>query len=87
MAITTKPKAKEAQKEDEIAALINKGGSVAAADAKSSEKDQNVMLRIPVPLLEKLDAELNKGIIKKKRHPWILEAIVEKLQRCGALEL
>lgn len=94
MAISTKPKAKEStQNEDAISALINKGGSVATVTPPDNsraalpiDKEQNVLLRVPQGLLDKLDAELNKGLVKKKRHPWILEAILEKLERSGALE-
>ena len=68
MAITKKPK-----KEARIDALINK--------PDPADGVQNVLLRVPRDLLAKIDADRAKGGLKKARHFWILEAVVEKLER------
>ena len=86
MAISVKPQQKSSnQNEASIAELINKGGSVSSSTPAPSQnapkEEQTVTLRVPRELIGKLDQLLDKGIIKKKRHPWILDAIVEKLER------
>lgn len=76
MPIAKKPKASKQKDEQEINAVINKGGSVAQAKANENQK---ILLRIPNKLLEKVDNSLASKTIKIPRNTWILEAISEKL--------
>ncbi len=77
MAITRKPKS---QPGVDVETLISKGGSVAKAEP-SKPKITPVALRIPTDILERLDYGLESRPVKLPRHTWILEAIVEKLDR------
>ena len=82
MAIARKPKAsidiKSAAAVD-INALIRKGGSVAGE--KEEGKPTPILLRLPSEVLSQVDTALKSRRIKTPRHTWILEAIVEKLER------
>ena len=85
MAIARKPKANEKQaKEQNINALINKGGSV-AEDAGEYEAKQSVgkaiLVRIPAEALKRIDEIVSAKRIKTPRHTWLLEAIFEKLEK------
>ena len=76
MAITRKPKKAEVHK------LIAKGG----AAGKSSAPEIPVKLRLPEPMLRRVDAvvadrQQQTGIKTGLRHAWILEAIREKVDR------
>ena len=84
MTITKKPRATEtvpAIPEAEIAALIEKGGSVASKREKNLVKPQFIQLRLDRDLLASIDAALHKRRVKIPRHTWILEALYEKLER------
>lgn len=74
MPITRKPK----QDEKKIAALIEKGGSVAEAQV---EKEHPIQLRPSSRLVSAIDRVRKSGLVKKTRHAWIMEAIHDKLQR------
>ena len=87
MAIVRKPKAAApapARTEPEIEALIARGGGVAEA---SSEKDAapakttNVVLRLPPGMVERVDAAVGRRSLRIPRHTWLLEAVLEKLDR------
>lgn len=81
----------------DVDALIRKGGSVAgtsSSDASAVENAQNgtaaaeksksptpVVLRIPGGLLARIDSALEDRAVKIPRHTWLLEALVEKLDR------
>jgi len=82
MAISQKPKPPSAQQslDEETEALVNKGLSVKKDDAKS---ETTVLLRIPNPFAERLDRIIKAKPIRTPRHTWILEAILEKLEREG----
>ena len=82
MTITKKPQLAEAKArlpEVEIAALIEKGGSVARQEGKI--KPQFIQLRLDRELLTSIDAVLHQRKVKIPRHTWILEALYEKLER------
>lgn len=83
MTVTRKPKAKPAASESQIAALIGKGGSAARQEERPPQaaKSTPVALRIPTPLAERLASALQDKPVRVPRHTWILEAIVEKLER------
>ena len=75
MSITRKPKGKPPASEAQISALIEKGGRTARQETTA----RAVLLRIPGPLVERLDTILRGRLIRMPRQTWILEAIVEKL--------
>jgi len=66
-------------------AYLNKGGSVAGQEAnpalKAPKKDVKFTLTIPGGLCEQLDGLRTALPIKTSRHKWVLEAILEKIQR------
>ena len=85
MPIIRKPKpAVAAAPGIDVNALINKGGSVARQDVKA-EADENatspVVLRVPNRLLKRIDQALLSRPLKTPRHTWLLEAVLEKLER------
>jgi hypothetical protein len=86
MAIARKPRGPvpaSPSNEREIERLILKGGSVADAKDKPDcvPATANVVLRIPADLLERVDREVEGRRPRIPRHTWLLEAIVEKLER------
>ncbi len=82
MPITRKPKGRASASEAQIAALIEKGGRTARREtAAPTVRNLAVLLRIPGPLAERLDAFLQSRLIRVPRQTWILEAILEKLDR------
>ena len=81
MAISRKPKAaNKQQKEIDINALINKGGSTAKSEIEKAE-DKTILLRLPIELLKRIDERVKSKKIRTPRHTWLLEAIFEKLER------
>lgn len=67
---------------NKVTELINKGGAVPSTqDQKIIVK--NLQLRLPQDLIEKMDSycQENRYHTKKSRHSWILEAILEKIER------
>jgi hypothetical protein len=88
MAIARKPKASTVGKPAgavDIDALIHKGGSVASEKGRGDGKPTPLLLRVPSDILNRIDVSLKTRPIKTPRHTWILEAIVEKLEREAAL--
>ena len=64
-----------------IEQFIGQGGSVAKTDAKPTRKKPVHLLDFHDPdLLAQLDEACRKPI-KRSRNQWILEAVVEKLER------
>ncbi len=62
------------------------GGADARAQAQGSadsdaRREVAFTLRVPAPLLQSLDQHLNEQPFKTPRQRWILEAIVQKLER------
>jgi hypothetical protein len=83
MAISRKPKTTEKPiKEQDINALINKGGSTAENGSKK-EGDKPILIRVPPDTLEMIDKIVASKKIKTPRHTWLLEAVFEKLEREG----
>jgi hypothetical protein len=86
VAISRKPKSPSDDSNGvvDVEALINKGGSIAssppAAPAKTAET-VTINLRMPIPLVERIDVVLKSYPIKKPRHTWLLEAVIEKLEK------
>lgn len=83
MAISRKPRPATSEGASvDIDALIHKGGSVAGEGALAGkQKLVPVMLRLPPAMLEKVDASVQTRVVPTARTTWIMEAIVEKLER------
>jgi hypothetical protein len=85
--VTRKPDNNKAQvpqaREAEIEALIHKGLSAPAdhVPLPSNDEDRQVVLRLPVSLLSRVDRAVKQRPMKTPRHRWLLEAILEKLER------
>ena len=83
MPITRKPKATVPQGVD-VDALISKGGGVAERGLQSDRPERTtspVVLRVPAHLLDRIDDALASRLLKTPRHTWLLEAVLEKLER------
>jgi hypothetical protein len=82
MAISRKPRQSSsvAEKPVDVDALIKKGGSVAGKNGED-KSTVPVILRVPEDILEKVDASVQARRIKTPRHTWLLEAVLEKLER------
>jgi len=80
MPISRKPKPKETPPGVDVDALIEKGGSVASTKTTTS-KTKSVVLRLPTDLLVRIDQARATKPLKLPRHTWLLEAVVEKLER------
>ncbi len=90
MAIARKPRANQSdaalqanQSEREIEALIRRGGSIAevASPPKDAARTANVVLRLPPAMLKRIDAAVETRRVRTPRHTWLLEAVLEKLER------
>lgn len=84
MAITKKPKAKVEPQGVDVDALIRKGGSVAGETSSvvlEPDKVSSVILRIPAGVMDRVDRAVQARRIKTPRHTWLMEAILEKLDR------
>jgi hypothetical protein len=87
MAISRKPKqSSSAAKTVDVDALINKGGSVGGRNGGQAKEKETVpvILRVPEDILERVDSSVQARRIKTPRHTWLLEAILEKLERESA---
>ena len=85
MPITRKPKPASPVGVD-VDALISRGGGVAGREPKPDRKEGTtspVVLRVPAPLLSRIDEALASRLLKTPRHTWLLEAVLEKLEREG----
>ena len=87
MSITRKPQPPVSGDEPpkvDIDYLINKGGSVPNPEPASGSgklKVTSMILRIPGEIGQRLEQALQARPVRLPRHTWILEAIVEKLDR------
>jgi hypothetical protein len=83
MAISRKPKqsSSTATKQVDVDALIKKGGSVAGKNGVQEKDTLPVILRVPEDILARVDASVQSRRIKTPRHTWLLEAVLEKLER------
>jgi hypothetical protein len=85
MTISRKPKqSSSAAKQVDVDSLINKGGSVAGKNGGQERDTVPVILRVPEDILQKVDASVQSRRIKTPRHTWLLEAVLEKLERESA---
>jgi hypothetical protein len=85
MPITRKPAAPKTTQAEavDVNALIAKGGSVAQAVPEEADPKEmaSFTLRVPKEILATLDDRLKKQPYKVPRQQWILEAIVQRLER------
>lgn len=73
---------RDVQREAATEAFINKGLQVAEKGSVGSEaKPKNVLLTIPRSEHSRIEILLKTRRVRIPRHTWILEAIVEKLER------
>ena len=88
MAVTRKPKDEQAyegllQENPAFQQYLCKGGSVAKTQ-QEAPKDVRFTFHIPGPLCQDLDQLHEARPLKISRHQWVLEAILEKIQRESA---
>jgi len=90
MPVTRKPRETQTPQEplpEDLAyrAYLSKGGSAAQEPQDASQdaapKDVRFTLHIPGSLCQELDALRGARPLKISRHQWVLEAILEKIQR------
>ena len=86
MAIKKKPKADQTSLPTIVDgaafdAYLDRGGSVTVESTHAPKKDVRFTLTIPADLCEQLDTLRQRLPIKTARHKWVLEAILEKIQR------
>jgi hypothetical protein len=85
--ITRKPSGQQAStpppSEAEIDALIHQGLSRPEdhPEASNDTEEQQVVLRLPRALLRRVDIAVKQRPLKTPRHRWLMEAILEKLER------
>lgn len=81
MPISRKPKTKPKVSEKTITEIIEKGGSVPAEKNVKGKAEQAVNLRLPEDVLDEIDKLVSARRVKTSRHTWLMEAIIEKLDR------
>ncbi len=85
MPVTRKPKDDSAlqgvlPEDPAFQQYLSKGGS-AAQTQQEAPKDVRFTLHIPGPLCQEVDRLREGRPLKISRHQWVLEAILEKMQR------
>lgn len=85
MAISKKPKVSTPEAKINVDELINKGGSVASSNSetKTKKNPSAVNLHLPDTLIERVDTAVKDRTLKTPRHTWLLEAVLEKLEKEG----
>ncbi len=83
MAVTRKQTKNTETNSVDVEALIRKGGSVAGdtPSLKKTDKPTSVILRIPADVIVKIEQSVLARRLKIPRHTWLLEAVMEKLDR------
>lgn len=82
MAVTRKQTKNVETNAVDVEALILKGGSVAGDTPSMKKTDVTaVILRIPADVLVKIEESVLARRVKIPRHTWLLEAVMEKLDR------
>ncbi len=74
-----RPKAKASPDKRKIKAVIKKGGGVASSGA--SDKPKNVQLRLLPDIIQRIDQSRKGRMVPPTRHAWLMEAVLEKLER------
>ena len=83
MTVSRKPAGGDQPSEDTQAlqAYIRGGGSTAKEGQVSTAQEIRQSVSIPARICEDLDTLRSSRLIKTSRSRWILEAVVEKIQR------
>jgi len=86
MAVTRKTKHKDESQDAQqdtaaFEAYLNKGGSRAQTQPEAPPKTVRFSLTIPGRLCEQIDTLREAEPINTSRHKWVLEAIVQRMQR------
>jgi hypothetical protein len=85
MPVTRKPQQKETAtgepSETAIRAFIERGGSVPSEESADAVRTKLVQLRLSSELIARIDAVLLARRVPPSRHHWLLESILEKLER------
>jgi len=66
----------------DVDALIERGGSV-RSDTRKRADTTAVPLRLPRDLLARIDRAVDAQPLKTPRNTWILQALLERLERDG----
>ena len=74
-----RPKAETSPDKRKIKAVIEKGGGVASSGA--SDKPKNVQLRLLPDIIQRIDQSRKGRMVPPTRHAWLMEAVLEKLER------
>ena len=76
-------KVSDKEKDAALLALIKKGGRSARPDFSEEEKvsEKRISLRIPEDIVERIRQAAKARPIRMPRHSWIVEAILEKLDK------
>jgi hypothetical protein len=74
-----RPKVESLPDKGKVKAVIGKGGGVASSVA--SDKPKNVQLRLLPDVIQRIDLSRKGRIVPPTRHAWLLEAVLEKLER------
>ena len=75
-----RPKAESLPDKRKVKAVIEKGGGVASSSV-ASDKPKNVQLRLLPDIIQRIDLSRKGRIVPPTRHAWLLEAVLEKLER------
>ena len=86
MALSRKPSSRTKKDNDvDIDALIGKGGSVAPFKETpmpdTAPAERSFSMKLPMPLSDRIDTLRKLRTIRVPRSTWVLEAVVEKLER------
>lgn len=82
MAVSRKPKEETTQpvSDKTLESYLHRGGSTAKTQT-APVKDVRFSLTIPATICKELDTLRDSRTLKTSRHKWVLEAIVEKIER------
>lgn len=61
--------------------FINQGGSTTVKADATAKAEAAVNVRLPMEVLAQVDEAVKRRRVKTPRHRWLLEAIIEKLDR------
>ena len=81
MSVARRPKRPQTFDETQVTVHIDKGGTAVGHTAQAPIQNLPVALRIPGLLAERFTRALEDNMTRMPGHTWILEAIVEKLDR------
>jgi len=83
MGIRSKPQQPPVVNEEQVSALIEKGGTIAASPPplkQDEDRPMLVQLRLTRDIIKRIDQARKQRRVPPSRHSWMLEAILEKLE-------